>query len=163
MNLPWEIIAEHLRNELQGYGSLLQLFINQQDNLLRGDSDAVLASAHEIEAQARATMGLRDRREEAVRAFATAHGQPASMSLRKLLPHFPDEVRPLLSALIDEINHLIHRVRRGARRNHSILTRAVEIHQETLRTLRPAAFSKTYSPAGEVKVAGEHPGWQAAG
>ena len=78
-------------------------------------------------------------------------------------PIFSEEVRPLLSALIDEVNHLIRRVRRGARRNHEILSRAVQIHQETLRTLRPAAFSKTYSHHGEVSISTAQPAWQAAG
>lgn len=163
MHSPWEIIADHLRAELQSYGGLLQLFSEQQENLLRGDPDAVLSYAREIEAQARVTADFRDLREAAVREFATENGQPGNASLRNLLRYFPEEVEPLLTALIDEINHLIHRVRRGARRNHEILTRAVEMHQETLRTLRPAVFSKTYSPHGQVSVSTDQPAWQAAG
>ncbi len=163
MHPNWEILVEHLRAELQAYGGLLQLFTEQQDNLLRGDPDAVLSYAHEIEAQVRVTSELRERREQSVRFFAESHGQPADSTLRPLLPLFSEEVRPLLSALIDEVNHLIRRVRRGARRNHEILSRAVQIHQETLRTLRPAAFSKTYSHHGEVSISTAQPAWQAAG
>ncbi len=163
MNPDWEIIVEHLRAELQGYGGLLQLFAEQQDNLLRGDPDAVLSYAHEIEAQVRVAADLRDRRESCVRHFAESRGHAPDSTLRQLLPLFAEEVRPLLGALIDEINHLIRRVRQGVRRNHQILSRAVQMHQETLRVLRPAAFVKTYSPSGAVTVAGDQPAWQAAG
>jgi flagellar biosynthesis/type III secretory pathway chaperone len=163
MHPDWEILVENLRAELQAYGGLLQLFAEQQDNLLRGDPDAVLSYAHEIEAQVRITAELRDRRENAVRHFAASRDQPANATLRQLLPWFSEDVRPLLSALIDEINHLIRRVRNGVRRNHQMLHRAVEVHQDTLRALRPAAFAKTYSPHGQVSVAGDQPAWQAAG
>jgi flagellar biosynthesis/type III secretory pathway chaperone len=98
-----------------------------------------------------------------VRFFAQTHDRPSDSTLRALLPLFSEEVRPLLSALIDEVNHLIRRVRRGARRNHEIISRAVQIHQETLRTLRPAAFCKTYSPHGEISISTASPAWQAAG
>ena len=36
------------------------------------------------------------------------------------------------------------------------LTRAVEVHQETLAHLRPNSFTKTYSPGGRVSVASAH-------
>lgn len=163
MHPDWEILVENLRAELQAYGGLLQLFTEQQDNLLRGDPDAVLSYAHEIEAQVRITAELRERREHSVKLFAEGREQPADKTLRQLLPLFPDDVRPLISALIDEVNHLIRRVRRGVQRNHEILHRAVQIHQETLRTLRPSAFSKTYSPHGQLSIAGDQPAWQAAG
>lgn len=163
MQTYWEILVEHLRAELQAYGGLLQLFNEQQDNLLRGDPDAVLSYAHEIEAQVRVTAELRERRESAVRFFAQSQGQPPDATLRQLIPLFSAEVKPLLSALIDEVNHLIRRVRSGVRRNHQILSRAIEVHQETLRALRPAAFSKTYSPHGQVSISADQPAWQAAG
>ncbi|CAM2826466.1 flagellar protein FlgN [Rariglobus hedericola] len=163
MHPDWEILVENLRSELQAYGGLLQLFTEQQDNLLRGDPDAVLSYAHEIEAQVRVTAELRDRREDAVQHFAESKKQPATSTLRQLLSLFPDEVRPLLSALIDEINHLIRRVRNGVKRNHQMIHRAMEIHQDTLRALRPAAFTRTYSPHGSVSIGGEQPAWQAAG
>jgi flagellar biosynthesis/type III secretory pathway chaperone len=163
MNPDWEILADNLRSELQAYGGLLQLFSEQQENLLRGDPDAVLSYAHEIEAQLRITADVREQRENVVRTFAAAQGQPADTSLRKLLGFFPEPVRPMLGALIDEINHLIRRVRRGVQRNHQILTRVVQVHQDTIRTLRPSSFTQTYSTDGTLRVTGSNPAWQAAG
>ena len=65
--------------------------------------------------------------------------------------------RPLIEALIGEINHLLHRVRRTSRHNHTLLARAVEVHQDALQLLRPQAFTKTYSPAGRVSIVSGDP------
>jgi hypothetical protein len=153
MSQPWEHIADCLRAELADYGGLLQLFESQQRSLFNRDPEAVLRCAGEIEAQARAVADSRTRREQAVAGFAAANGQPVTASLRSLLPHLAAEVRPLFAALISEVNLLLHRVRRTSRHNHTLLSRAVELHQETLQHLRPQSFVKTYSPAGRLAVA----------
>lgn len=164
MNISWEFITECLRNELQEYGALLALFEEQQANLLRRDADQVAALAFSIEEQARATHVSRERREQCVREFAEARGRDPNSSLRQLIPLFPSEVQPMLSALIDEINHLIHRIRRDARQNQMLLSRVVEAHEEALRTLMPERFdSRTYSASGTVSAGAVVSGWQAAG
>jgi flagellar biosynthesis/type III secretory pathway chaperone len=162
VSTSWEIIAERLRNELQEYGALLGLFEEQQANLLRRDANAVLDLAAAIENQARVAQTCRDAREAVVRTFALSINRPATSSLRQLLNEFPENVQPLLQALIDEINHLIHRIRRGARQNQQLLLRTVEAHEEALRTLRPDLFQQTYSRCGAVAASGT-PAWQAAG
>ena len=153
MKTAWETIACCLRDELQEYGGLLGLFEEQQGALYRRDASAVLATVSAIEEQAREASKKRLSRELAVRDFATAQGRSADTPLRQLLPSFPEEVRPMLEALIDEVNRLVHRARRGVRQNNLLLQRAVEMHQEALRILRPESFTKTYSPHGQVSVA----------
>jgi len=153
MNTAWETIATCLRDELQEYGGLLGLFEEQQGALYRRDASTVLATVSSIEEQARQATKKRLQRERAVREFAAAQGRPTDVTLRQLLPCFPAEVRPMLEALIDEVNRLVHRARRGVRQNALLLQRAVEMHQEALRILRPDAFTKTYSPHGQVSVA----------
>lgn len=148
----WEFIAECLCAELADYGGLLHLFEAQQRALFNREPDAVLQLASEIELQARSVADARTRREQAVATFAAQHQRPASSSLRSLLPLIEADARPLLEALIAEVNLLLHRVRRTSRHNHTLLSRAVEMHQETLQQLRPNAFTKTYSPAGRVSV-----------
>ena len=78
---------------------------------------------------------------------------PPGNAIRPVKAHIAAEARPLLEALISEVNLLLHRVRRTSRHNHTLLSRAVELHQETLQHLRPQSFVKTYSPAGRVAVA----------
>jgi flagellar biosynthesis/type III secretory pathway chaperone len=157
MSTPWEFIAERLREELADYGGLLRLFEEQQNALFSRDADSVLRLAHEIEHHAFALARTRTRREQAVADFAEQNGQPTTSSLRSMLPLIEPDARPLLEALISEVNLLLHRVRRTSRHNHSLLARAVESHQETLQQLRPHAFTKTYSPAGRVSVASAQP------
>ena len=77
--------------------------------------------------------------------------------LRAMLPLVEVHARPLLEALINEVNTLVHRVRRISRHNHMLLSRTLQIHQETLQQLRPNAFTKTYSSAGRVSVAAASP------
>lgn len=125
MSNSWEIITESLRNELQEYGALLGLYEEQQANLLKRDADAVLALASSIESQVGRAQSAREVRERLVRAFAVNQGREADATLRSLLPLFPAEVQPLFDALMTEINHLIHRIRRDARQNQVLLARAV--------------------------------------
>ena len=157
MSKYWEFIAQCLRAELADYGGLLHLFEEQQRSLFGRDPEAVLRFANEIEAQARLISQSRTRREEAVTAFAQENNRPLNSTLRVLLPLIEADARPLLEALISEVNTLLHRVRRASRHNHTLLARAVEVHQETLQHLRPAAFTKTYSPAGRLAVTAANP------
>ena len=153
----WEFIADRLRQELADYGGLLHLFEQQQRSLFDRDPEAVIHFSGEIVAQARVLAECRVRREQAVVAFAAERGQPETSSLRSLLPLSAGEARPLIEALINEVNALLHRVRRTSRHNHLMLSRAVEVHQETLSALRPQAFTKTYSPVGRVSIAATRP------
>ncbi|HYD84284.1 MAG TPA: flagellar protein FlgN [Opitutus sp.] len=151
--MNWQSIADSLRQELAEYGALLHLFEQQQESLFKRDPDNVLRLGTEIEDQAHILQDCRGRREQAVAGFATLLGLPASSTIRSLLPHVEADARPLLEALINEINVLLHRVRRTSRHNHTLLSRTLELHQETLRQLRPDAFTKTYSPSGRVSLA----------
>ncbi len=157
MTTVWQTIADHLRAELAEYGELLRLFEEQQNSIFNREPDSVLHYANEIEAQAYRLAERRTARETAVAEFAAAHGQPGSSSLRALLPLVEPDARPLIEALVNEVNALLHRVRRTSRHNQTLLTRTVEMNQETMQQLRPQAFTKTYSPAGRVSVATNRP------
>jgi len=152
MNEPWTIIADALRTEIAGFGGLLNLFEQQQRSLFARDTDAVLRLSAEIEAHSQEMNRDRTRREQLVAAFARTQEQPATSTLRSLLGYLPAPVRPLLEALISDVNRLIHRVRRLTRQNHLLLASAVESHQELMRTLRPDAFQQTYSAGGKKSL-----------
>ncbi len=157
MTAFWETIAECLRAEVEEYGALLNLFQEQQQSLFARDAEAVLNLSTTIEQQVLVLQDCRRRREQNVAAFASTVSQPASSTLRALLPFVVAEARPLLEALIAEVNVLVHRVRRATRHNHALLARTVEVHQETLRQLRPDSFTKTYAPSGRVSLAPVRP------
>ncbi len=149
MNETWTIIADALRAEIGGFGGLLNLFEQQQQRLFARDTDGVLHLSTEIENHTREMQAQRQRREQLVAEFALAHRQPANSTLRSLLHYISADARPLLEALIADVNRLIHTVRRLSRQNHLLLARAVESHQEMMRTLRPDAFQQTYSSGGQ--------------
>lgn len=149
----WQEIAGGLRTELADYGALLALFTEQQKFLFQREPNEVLRLSGLIEQQVRTLEQCRRDRELLVTGFAVAHDQPAGATLRSLVPLIEPVARPLIEALIGEVNHLLHRVRRTSRQNHTLLARAVEVHQDTLQQLRPQTFSKTYSPAGRVSIA----------
>ena len=153
MNHDWENLAESLRGEIAENGRLIHLFDEQQRAIIRGDADHVLELSNAIQAQVGVLTGSRREREEAVAAFALAHGQPQGAPLRSLLPSCPAEARPLVEELIANLNRLIHRVRRGSSQNHRLLQHTVDTHQEILRRLRPDAFTRTYAQDGRVSVA----------
>jgi hypothetical protein len=148
----WSLVVDALRSELAEYGGLLRLFEEQQDRILALDATAVADYVPKLEQQAAAARYYRNTREDAVRGYATAHGCPADRTLRQLLPEFPVDVRPLLEALIDEINHLISRTKKRTHQNQLMLARLVEFHRELVPTLRPQSFTKTYSRHGQVSV-----------
>ncbi len=153
MNTRWEDMADALRAELAEYGGLLHRFELQQQALLARDAAAVLQLSTEIEEQTRLAGDARRQRERIGASLARVLGQPESSTLRSLLPLIEAAARPLLEALIAEVNVLLHRVRRANRHNHALLARTVEAHQELLQQLRPHTFTKTYAPDGRVSVA----------
>lgn len=141
-------LADLLRAELSAYGGLLGLFDRQQAALMKRDAEAVAEYSLAIERLALETARSREARELHVVSLARAHGRPVTDSVRRLLDLFPEDQRPLLDALIDEINRLLQVVRRRARQNHAILVRAVELRRELLASLRPDAVPRTYAPGG---------------
>ncbi len=156
MNAPPVVpLVNLLRTELSGYGGLLALFDQQQGQLWRREVQPVADTSLAIETLAAEVSSQRLAREEWVRQFAVQHACPADHSLRRLLPLFPADQQSLLSALIEEINHLLHRVRRRARQNHIILARAIELHQETLALLLPGRRPRTYAASGRVSPGAE--------
>ncbi|MDD2765210.1 MAG: flagellar export chaperone FlgN [Opitutaceae bacterium] len=153
MTITWEHLAEHLRREVQAYGGLLLLFEEQQACVFRRDAACLLRLIDAIADATRAAERARREREQCVSAFAVARGRNAEASLRSLLPCIEGEARPLLEALIAEVNHLIRRVRRVARQDHLLLSRLVELQQDLLRQFYPGAFTQTYSAQGRVALA----------
>lgn len=149
----WKVIAECLRAELAEYGGLLNLLEQQQRRILARDAEAAMQLGAQLERQAAGVAECRQQREAAVSAFAREHGAKPSSTLRALLPLIEPDARPLLAALINEVNRLLHRVRRASRHNHALLASAVETHQQVLQQLRPADFTQTYSAAGRVSLA----------
>lgn len=153
MNTSFDSLITLLRNELAGYGGMLVLFDEQQGHLWRRDAASVTTVARAIEERVQATAAVRTEREGWVSAFAIEQGCAADTSLRQLLARMPENLRPLIEALVNEINHLVHRIRRRARQNQELLTRAIELQREAIAQLRPGSTSRTYAADGRLAAA----------
>jgi hypothetical protein len=77
--------------------------------------------AAEIESQAQSLANSRCRREQAVATFAKQNNRPVGASLLTLLPLIERDARPLIEALISEVNLLLRRARRASRHDPSLL------------------------------------------
>ena len=84
--------------------------------------------------------------------MALIAGLPPKTTLRTLTPHFRPALRPLIEALVDEVNRLIAQTRRCAQQNQVLLARSVELAEEMMTRLNPRAVSKTYSARGKVNI-----------
>lgn len=148
----WEPLVEILRNELQEYGGLFNLLGQQQDRIIERKPDAVLLLNDEIEIQTRTVGDLRGRRETYVDDLLARVGEAVPGTLRRLIPHLPEFVQPLIEALMTDINHMVRRNRHKARQNHLLLSRAVQLTEETLRVLQPENFTRTYGRTGRASL-----------
>lgn len=154
-NSDWEPLVDALRAELEEYGALFNHLTRQQEEIFARHVDTVLEINGEIDDQSRIIAAARERREAIMSDLAVRADLAKGTRLTAMLEVFPDFVRPLLEALVRDINLMINRTRRKARQNHILLARAVELTQETLRQLQPETFSKTYARSGHVSVRGE--------
>lgn len=148
----WDPLVELLRNEVQEYGGLYNLLERQQEEIFKRDPQLVLDTNAEIEGYMSDMGGLREKRESLVREMARTFGADEEQPLSKLLNYFPDFMRPMLQALVEEINHMIGRTRQKARQNFMLLSRTMEINHETMQRLQPGNYNKTYSKKGRIGI-----------
>lgn len=142
-------IIEALRSELHEYGGLLHLFERQQEEVLRHNPDGFLALCPDVEQQLDRIQACRSSREQLVRNTATLLNAPPDSPLTSLLPACPEELRPLLIALIQEINDLLTRTQRRSRQNHMLLGQCLELARQMVAATRPEAANRTYSSNGK--------------
>jgi flagellar biosynthesis/type III secretory pathway chaperone len=141
-----------LREELQQYGEMLALLDRQQEQVKARSADEIFQSISLIQAQAAAIQSARENRERCRRAAAQNCSQPENTPFASLIPCLPADYRPLVTALVDENNQLLGRVRQRARQNHILLRRSVELMRDLLRTLFPARQTSVYNGNGHKRA-----------
>ena len=129
-------LIDALRNELQQYGEMLALLEAQQEVIIQSEPASVLNSISAVEAQRAAIEAVQRARELHQRQLAWALSSPENGSFQELLPLLPEQYRPLVIALVQEINQLLTRVRHIAEQNRDQLQRSLELMERFL-----AAFS----------------------
>ncbi|MGA2657341.1 MAG: flagellar export chaperone FlgN [Verrucomicrobiota bacterium] len=152
MTEPLNNFVESLREELKQFGELLALLDLQRDQVVRRLPDELLATVSAINTQGEAIQAARRERAQRQRELAQSMDLPAGLRAGVLVPQLPQAYRPLVSALIQENNHLLARVRQRARQNHLLLSRAVELMGRFINSIC-AIGAPTYTQAGAVAQA----------
>jgi hypothetical protein len=139
MTATLEPIVEALRNELQQSGEMLALLEAQHHAVAQGQAGSLLTSISAVEAQSRAMQEARHARETQQQRLAWAVSQPEAAAFHELLPRLPGEYRPLLSALVQELNQLHGRIRQVAEQNQGQLRRSLELMDRFLAAISAQA------------------------
>lgn len=136
-----EQVIEALREELQHYGEMLALLETQQGDLSGGDLISFSHTSRALDSHRGILAASRTHRENLQRQLAWTLGQPESETFGNLLRLIPENYRPLLRALIREINELIEHVRVRLQFHHTLLRRSLELTESMLHTISSQANS----------------------
>jgi hypothetical protein len=153
MTEGWQSMVDCLRCEVAEYAGLIRLYEQQQMFLFKRDAAGVLKITSAIDEQALVLLECRRRREIAACELAGTEGGSGMPTLGQILALVSEEARPLIRALVSDVNRAAARLRRVSRHNRLFLIRTIENHQELLRRLRPGCFTKVYAPNGSVTIA----------
>ena len=143
-------LIEVLRDELQQYGELLALLEQQQDLVTRRAADGVLRTVAAINEQYTIIQTVRQERERCRSTLALELGLNEDIEFFNLVHHLPVEVRPLISALVEENNRLLRRVQQRARQNHLLLQYSVQLMHNFLNAFTFLRQPSTYTESGMV-------------
>lgn len=141
-------LVNALREELQQYGEMLACLDEQQDFISRRAAEALVASTDQVEQQMLVVQKARSNR------MAFLHQLLAYMELPKdtifvdLLPRLPADYRPLVKALVEENNSLLHKIQSRTRQNHLLLTHSLNSMRSLMRSLFPSRTPTLYNETG---------------
>ena len=119
-----ESLVGSLREQMTGYGELLALQQEQQEFIINRQVPELLENARECSGQDRKITQLSQARDRVRETLVTQLGLPQEVTFREMTGQLPEEYRPLLEALRDEINALIQKKDMWARHNKLFITRA---------------------------------------
>ena len=148
----WETFVEALRKELEEYGALFNLVNEQQHVIATRATESLTALSGKIQSQTRLCNQLRLQREQLIVDLLNDWGINRELSsMAELIPLFPENNQPLIAALVEQINHMIARVRQKVRQNQLLLSRANDIIEQIIFSLQPQTL-KTYNSRGGISL-----------
>lgn len=142
-------IIDALRAEMAEYGGLLDLFQQQQECVLRHDPEGFLTLNESVESLLTVIGQRRTERENLVRETAGTLGLNTEEPLTSVIPHAPNELQPLLTALVREINDLLQRTQRRCRQNHLLLGHCLDLARQMVALSSPQTHPGAYNARGQ--------------
>jgi hypothetical protein len=121
--VDWNQLVEALRDELQEKGGLIRLLDQQVQAVYRRDA----RENERVEEQIRVQLGEIARstqtRELALRQSASSLQLSENVHMNELIGSFPEFVRPLLEALVTEVDRLSNRLQERLGQNEGLKQR----------------------------------------
>lgn len=114
---------------------MLALLDNQQELMRSRAVINVPGSMAAINDQTAAIQSARAQREAFQRVTAQAVGRGPESTFSEILPALPAAYRPLVSALVDENNALLRRVRESAQKSQALLRKSSDDMQQVVTAL----------------------------
>ncbi len=149
----FEELTSILRKELEEYGALLTLLIEQQENILNRKPDALFQINEKVDVQMQTNHGLLIRRKQILSDLAVQLDRDAESTVSQLIPYFPEAVQPMFESLTQEINNLIGNARSKVKQNQILLSRLSEVTNELLEAVAPeGSITKTYDRRGDLTI-----------
>jgi DNA repair exonuclease SbcCD ATPase subunit len=143
-------LVESLREELKEYSEVLNLLSQQQEMVVRRQTQDLIQCVSQLNSQVEVLAATRQEREQRQRHISRLLGLPDHASFATLIPHLPGEYRPLVQTLVAENNELLRRIQSRARQNHLLLTRITELMQRLLDPFFPGSPPRTYTDEGRM-------------
>ena len=152
MNEPLNNLIAALREELTQYGEVLALMQEQQELIINRAASELLLNLNAVNEQMEKVAAARGAREAARAQLVQTVGGTPEMTFRQMTDELPEEVRPLLEALVEEINQMLQRIQKWLRQNHMLLKRSLDLMQKIMQGMFPSAggVAGTYGRGGQV-------------
>lgn len=150
MNSELQALIDSLREELRQYGEMLVLLDEQQGRILRRRGPELLDTTTAVNQQGEAIRSARDQRETARRDLARRLDLSGDVPFTRLAAVLPADYRPLVSALVQENNQLLHRIQQRARQNYLLLRRSLDLLDQVIDSFAPAR-TPVYTVAGGLQ------------
>jgi len=121
--VDWNQLVDALRDELQEKGGLIRLLDQQVQAVYRRDTHQNGYLEEQIRLQLRVIARSTQIRESILRQSASSFQLSEDVRVNELITHFPDFVRPLLEALVTEVDRLSNRLQERLGQNEGLKQR----------------------------------------
>jgi hypothetical protein len=121
--VDWNQLVDALRDELQEKGGLIRLLDQQVQAVYRRDTHQNEYLEEQIRLQLRVIARSIQNRESILRQSASSFQLSEDARANELIAHFPDFVRPLLEALVTEVDRLSNRLQEHLGQNEGLKQR----------------------------------------
>jgi hypothetical protein len=121
--VDWNQLVDALRDELQEKGGLIRLLDQQVQAVYRRDTRENERLEEQIRLQLRVIARSTQFRELILRQSASSFQMSEDVHVNELIASFPDFVRPLLEALVTEVDRLSNRLQERLGQNEGLKQR----------------------------------------